>query len=388
MTGVDVSGARTSLATPSWPQPTLRALRRTAERIVQRGAAVGVQAALRTADGRRLDFVFGRTHDGAELTVATRFPLACHTRTVTAALVLEALNRDGHHPDEPLARFLPEFGAGGKSGLTVRQLLTDTAGLDESAGLLTDGGRDLYSRFGRICRLARYEDWDPDTDACYSPVAGYEALGHLVEHLTGQRFADYFDATLGPHTGALGFLTDFQGYQRRHAAVAAPWTLYTQMPLSGGARPARVRPGAPKPWPFPVGNSPAVGAVGSARDVCALWWALSRAASGERGHGVSPATARLMVNGRRGMRYDRYLDRERDYGHGVMTDLAKGRPWGYPAELTARSYGHLGLSQVLGGCLPEYGASFAVVVNGRTSRPVEFAALRLMFGALIGNLGG
>jgi CubicO group peptidase (beta-lactamase class C family) len=358
-------------------------LRRAAGRIIADSAATGVQVALITGDGRRHGLAVGRDRDGAELTNATRFPLVSQTKPITAVLLLELLAEERIDLHTPVAGLVPAFAARGKDRVTIHQLLTHTGGMLENRESLEQVGIPFHERFGHLCQTPLYPDWDPAADAAYSLRTCFESAGYLVEYLGGVDFADHYDETLGKHLGTLTFVTDFHGRQREAGLAAGPWTVFTQMPTVEDEADVPSRGfGEDALRALAETGSPSAGAVGSAEDVCALWWHIGRAAAGDGGYAVSPAVARLMTTGQRGRRHDRVLGFPCDYGYGVMTGLADYRPWGFPAELTPRSFAHIGLTHFFGGYCPEWDAAFALVLNGRTVKAVEFAALRSLFSAL------
>lgn len=63
------------------------------------------------------------------MTADTRFDLASLTKLCTAIAALQQCERGTLELDAPAARYVPEFGRGGKAAVTVRQLLTHTSGL-------------------------------------------------------------------------------------------------------------------------------------------------------------------------------------------------------------------------------------------------------------------
>ncbi|GLF96962.1 serine hydrolase [Streptomyces yaizuensis] len=63
------------------------------------------------------------------MTRETVFDLASVSKLFTAILAVRRIERDELELEAPAARYLPEFGAAGKEGITVRQLLTHTSGL-------------------------------------------------------------------------------------------------------------------------------------------------------------------------------------------------------------------------------------------------------------------
>lgn len=362
---------------------TERALRGAVGHVIDRGAATGAQIALHTGDGRRYGLAMGQDRDGAELTPAVRFPLVSHSKTITSILLMELLEDEGIGIDTPVAEIVPGFAAGGKEGVTIRHLLTHTGGIAEGREILEQVGIPFVERLQHLSRLSLYPGWNPETDAAYSLRVAFETLGYLVEYLGGRSFADQFDDTLGKHVGTAGFLVDFRGEPRADAVAAAPWSVFTQMPAPEAEADVPSRGFSEEALTgLVLSGSPAAGAVGSAEDVCELWWSLGRAAAGQEGVGVRPSVARAMTTTRRGRRHDRVLGFECDYGLGVMTDLDAYREWGFPADLTERTFGHIGLTHVFAGFAPEWDAAFAVVLNGRTVKSVEFAGLRTLFTAL------
>ncbi|MFD9907064.1 serine hydrolase domain-containing protein [Streptomyces sp. NPDC059063] len=63
------------------------------------------------------------------MTVDTPFDLASLTKLFTTVAAVQQLERGAIGLDRPLARYLPEFTAAARHGITVRQLLTHTSGL-------------------------------------------------------------------------------------------------------------------------------------------------------------------------------------------------------------------------------------------------------------------
>jgi uncharacterized protein YbbC (DUF1343 family) len=123
-----------------------------------------------------------------ELSVDTLFDLASLTKPIaTATSVMKLVERGQVELDAPLARYLPEFGAGGKHAITARQLLRHWGGLiaDNALADYADGRERAWER---ICALAPKHA--PGTRFEYSDV-GYIALGVLVERVSGVRLDEF-----------------------------------------------------------------------------------------------------------------------------------------------------------------------------------------------------
>ena len=68
---------------------------------------------------------------GAAASADAMFLLASITKTLTAAAVVTLADRGKLRLEDPVAKFIPEFSAGPRSGITVAQLLTHVSGLPD-----------------------------------------------------------------------------------------------------------------------------------------------------------------------------------------------------------------------------------------------------------------
>jgi CubicO group peptidase (beta-lactamase class C family) len=124
-----------------------------------------------------------------EMDTATLFDLASLTKVVgtTTSLMLLA-DRGLIHIDDPVSRYLPGFDTGAKRQVTIRHLLTHTAGLYEWYPLFYfSGHRDSTIRFVEglplkfpVGRQRKYSD------------LGFMLLGAIIEKVSGMRL-DVFE---------------------------------------------------------------------------------------------------------------------------------------------------------------------------------------------------
>lgn len=122
------------------------------------------------------------------MTLDTVFDLASLTKPlVTATSVMQLLERGDVSLDDPVVRYLPEFGRNGKGAITLRQLLTHFSGLRPDL--------DLNEPWqGRAEALRRV--WDekpahrPGERFVYSDI-NFIVLGELVERVTGTRLEQH-----------------------------------------------------------------------------------------------------------------------------------------------------------------------------------------------------
>ena len=127
----------------------------------------------------------------------TLYDLASISKLFTTIVLLQQVEAGRVELDAPAARYLPEFAAGGKAAVTVRQLLTHTSGLPAF--------RPFYNSHptpaARLAAaLATPVAAEPGQRYVYSDI-GLIALGELVARVTGK---DLATAVADGVTGPLG----------------------------------------------------------------------------------------------------------------------------------------------------------------------------------------
>jgi CubicO group peptidase (beta-lactamase class C family) len=155
--------------------------------LVVRHGVIGVDAAV--GDAVRYGVVDGRP---AELPATRRVPMrtdtifdiASLTKLFTTVVALRLVDAGRLSLDAPVARYLPEFAVQGKGSVTVRQLMTHTAGLPEDMAL--PAGADRNAAVEAALRTPLNRGMSPGNQFYYSDL-GLVALGAVVERLSGQR---------------------------------------------------------------------------------------------------------------------------------------------------------------------------------------------------------
>jgi CubicO group peptidase (beta-lactamase class C family) len=112
----------------------------------------------------------------------TIFDLASLTKPLAGGTAALLLLEDGVWSlDDPVVRFIPEFAAGGKEEVNLRQLLTHSSGLAAWAATYAHA-RDPESTLRYVCSLPL--TYMPGTSVEYSDL-GFSIIGHLVRRITG-----------------------------------------------------------------------------------------------------------------------------------------------------------------------------------------------------------
>lgn len=126
-------------------------------------------------------------------TPTTRFRIASATKQFTAALVLRLVEDGKLRLDARVSDYLPDYPRPQGARVTLRHLLTHTAGLPEYARLPGFYEREAPRAHTTAELLALFDSlplaFEPGAKWSYSN-ADYVVLGAIVERVTGERYAD------------------------------------------------------------------------------------------------------------------------------------------------------------------------------------------------------
>ena len=132
----------------------------------------------------------------------TLFNLFSASKMVTAMLVHLCDQRGLLHLDDPVMRYLPDFGAHGKDRITLRHVLTHRAGIPNIPPQFADVG--LLERPNEILALLSNQKprWRAGRRLAYHALTGGFVLGAIVEKVMGRSLREVMrDEILAP----LGF---------------------------------------------------------------------------------------------------------------------------------------------------------------------------------------
>ncbi|MEU8826406.1 serine hydrolase domain-containing protein [Streptomyces sp. NPDC048636] len=177
-------------------------VRRSVDRMVESGAERGVQVAVYRHGEPVVDVVAGVADPatGRAVTPATVFYNYSIGKSAASALVHLLAERGAFGYDTPVAELWPEFGARGKEKVTVRQVLTHSAGVP---GLPLDTTREALCDWERMCAVIADAEpwWVPGTAVGYHAYTFGYMVGEIVRRVTGRPLARVLREEL---TGPLG----------------------------------------------------------------------------------------------------------------------------------------------------------------------------------------
>jgi D-alanyl-D-alanine carboxypeptidase len=151
---------------------------------------------LQLAVGRRgevfVDLAWGKSdvETGEDLTSDHLFRVASHSKTFTAVIVMQLVERGELRLDDTVGDLVPELDGSRAAGITVRELLGHQAGIirDSSDGDFWQHHRPFLDR-AEVLECVRAEGvvFEPNEHFKYTNI-GYSLLGIVIEQVTGKTY--------------------------------------------------------------------------------------------------------------------------------------------------------------------------------------------------------
>jgi len=174
-----LAAAALGLASPVAPLPQSQVVLADRYSAAHRGLALIIEQ-----NGERL------CEDHTRLPADTPWRIYSGTKNFLAISVLIAAQNGLLSLDEPASRTLTEWRHDARRGITIRQLLNQTSGLDPSAGMIGDSRDQMAAAVQARLRAA------PGTEFHYGP-ANYQAVGELLRRkLHGESVRDYMERVI------------------------------------------------------------------------------------------------------------------------------------------------------------------------------------------------
>ena len=319
----------------------------------------------------------------AEDTMAVSFST---TKGVTATALHILADRGLVDIDAPVATYWPEFAAAGKESVTVRHLLTHTAGMHKLRGLVDDASELLDWDHMVSVLAAQAPSPAPGTGPGYHGITFGWLVGNIVRNVSGMSLSEFVDAELAQPLGLDGLYIRTPEQERSRIA--------TLMPTLDGDEGAKAQAQIDRLGRFkalePMADAllvdgmmeilrddrgygaeiPAVNGTFTARSLARLYAAL--------GGGGAIDGVRIMSEEHAARLTELQVD-QRDY---VIKINMKWR-LGYHRAFTAgrpakRSFGHFGFGGSGAWADPETDLAVGFVTNDNTRTSTPFADIRLV----------
>lgn len=324
----------------------------------QRQLHSGVQVYISLQGRTVLDCGFGLAGPDRPLSSAARMLWRSAGKPLTAALILQQLERGQLQLQTSLAEILPEARDTDKAQITVWQLLTHTSGFPT----VETGWPEATWDAAVHTVLASPLQLLPGT-AAYHPQSSWFLLGEILRRLHG------------PHCDFAGLI---------HLQLLAPLQLvHTSCGLDPQSVVATAEPLpvlydrvggqlVPSSYNGPLfvsRPSPGGNLRGPVRELGRFYEMLQRGGALEDGtRFLQPETVALMTRPQRVGLYDQTLQHQVDFGLGVITNSSHYGPdtvpYGFGRRCSEATYGHGGSQCAMAFCDPQYGLVVAWAANG------------------------
>jgi CubicO group peptidase (beta-lactamase class C family) len=152
--------------------------------------------------------------------------VASTTKGATAICAALLVRRGQLDLDAPVARYWPEFAAGGKERIKVRWLLSHQAGLPVVDGPLTFEQACAWHPVIRALETQR-PMWEPGTEHVYHAMTYGFLVGEVVRRITGRSLGRFFAEEVAGPLGLSAWIGLPERHERRVATLhyAAPFSL-------------------------------------------------------------------------------------------------------------------------------------------------------------------
>ena len=303
----------------------------------------------------------GTTPDGEECPDDLIFPTMSFGKAISASAIARVQAAGGFEWDEPVSRYIPDYGQKGKESTTVRHLLTHSAGIPSTGeGVLVPRPDDWTDLIAALCSAEA--EWEPGSRTAYHGLSGISVGAEVARRTSGRTWEELYHEVLDP--------------------IGSTATMEIPAPGRGVVR------SSPPPEPEQVAYHPAGGYFASVDDVLRV---LQLHLDGGR-WGDQAVLPEAAIRDMHTAQYGEQIEAARRRGEAPVHEfwaigwmvrgsceeswsIAEMSRWmGLAQAPTADAFSHAGTSTVLGIAEPSTGVAVGLATTAAIS---EDAALRL-----------
>jgi len=327
------------------------------------------------------DFALGESRPGVSMTPDTLMIWMSATKPVGAVAIAQLWECGLLALDDPVAKHIPDFAQNGKEAITIRQVLTHTAGIRWIETGWPNASWDQI--IAKVNRMRVERGWVPGRTAGYSAFVTWFLLGEIVRVLDGREYATYVRQEI------------FEPLGMNDSWIAMPPEVYhaygTRLGImhkteGGTARDLGVDTEAACTHARPAGSG-----HGPIRELGRFYEMLLAGGSFNGARILLPQTVEALVSRHRTGLYDQTFKHVLDWGLGFVLDSkqygADTVPYGYGPHASPRTFGHSGMQSSCAFADPEAGLAAAIVFNGTPGEAVHDQRIRAVLGSLYEELG-
>jgi len=364
--------------------PPINQIPRTADLIaeqMQSGLHIGAQVYVSRGGETIADFALGESRPGVAMTPDTIMLWMSATKPTGAVAIAQLWERGLLALDDPIARHVPEFAQNGKDRITIRHILTHTAGIRWIETGWPNASFDEV--VAKVCAMRAERDWIPGRKAGYSAYISWYVLAEIVRRLTGRDYAAYVREEIFIPLG----MTD--------CWIAMPPDVYRAygtrlgiMQKTEGGKIADLgldtEAACTNPRPSGSGHGPM-------RELARFSQMLLSHGELDGNRILRPQTVEALVARHRAGMFDHTFKHVLDFGLGFVLNSNQygidAVPYGYGPHALPRTFGHSGMQSSCAFADPENELAVAIVFNGTPGEAAHDRRLRAVLAAMYEELG-
>jgi len=348
---------------------------------IRSGIHLGGQIYVSRAGKIIADHAFGDARETQPMTPEHLMWWLSSGKPVTAVAFAQLWEQGLFGLDDLVADHVPGFGQGGKQSITLRHLLTHTAGIR----MLGVGWPEVEwdESIRRISARKLEPGWQPGQKAGYHTESSWFILGEVVRRASGTPFSSYVREKIFE---PLGMSDSWIGMPENQPSAYGEQIA----PMYDAGEGSLSR----SPWATAerlVRPSPGANACGPIRELGRFYEMLLAGGSLDGARILSAQTVEALTTRHRVGLLDRTFKRHIDWGLGFILDSKHYReeavPYGYGPHASSRTFGHSGNRSSTGFVDPEHQLVVAIAVNGMPSSATHFERFDTVTAAIYEDLG-
>jgi CubicO group peptidase (beta-lactamase class C family) len=352
--------------------------------VMQSGVDSGLHSGAQlyaSVDGRvAANFALGEAAAGVAMSTESLVPWLSNSKPLGAVAIAQLRERGLLDFDDRVTGFIPEFardGKSGKGGITLRHILTHTAGLSIFADFPEASWDEIIAT---ICAAGVQDAWVVGKTAGYDPRTSWYILGEVVRRVDGRDYGHYVRQEifepLGMRDSWMSMTpAQFAEYGGRN----------TLLPNADGEQ---------APMAYYEKRAGEMAPAGSARGpISELGRFYEAMLAGFRGEDTTVLRAdaiRLLTARQRIGKPDLAMQYVVDWGLGFQIDSKRyspTHPYGFGRHASDSTFGHGGMQSSNAFADPDHGLAVAFFFNSRPGEAAHHRRSQHLAAAIYDDLG-
>lgn len=272
--------------------------------------------------------------------------------------------------DDRVADYLPSFAAQGKQPITIRHLLTHTAGLHRALRGIWEV-TSWHEAIAQVCDASLPEGFIPGQHAAYDPGASWFILAEIATRAAGEPF----DAFVSREVFApAGMTSAAYSYSPQAYDLASPHFARYYTTARGHVHELRWNDRQYTLMPRPGGSLRC-----TIDDMCRFYVALLD------GQIVRPDTLKEFTTSRRGVMPDQTFGRPMDWALGIMPNNGPDTPYNFGPAASPLAFGHGGQQSSIAFADPQDRSVFAAAYTSLPGEPTHNRRMNALLATIFGS---